>query len=180
MSWFDIFLLAALAGFVALGAKRKLTGLVVGLLSIPLFWVLATFADNGSSGLVVALVMAVLAGVLFGMIGRTSIFKGRGLELPLSIAGGIGGLLTGLLLVGALITSFPVSLSFDRATVYYPSQETPKAVIDAANGSQIFGLGRSIVLFDLLDKTSLSASQQGVYSALNGFFAVGRPWERSN
>jgi hypothetical protein len=180
MSWFDIFLLASLAAFVALGAKRKLTGLLVGILSIPLFRVLLTFADNGTSGIIVAVVMAVLAGVLFGMLGRSSVFKGRGLELPLSIAGGVGGLLTGLLLVGALITSFPVSLSYDKASVYYPSQETPKLLIDAANGSQIFGLGRSIVLLDLLDKTSLSTSQQGIYSALNGFFAVGQPWEKSN
>lgn len=180
MSWFDIFLLASLAAFVALGAKRKLTGLLVGILSIPLFRVLLTFADNGTSGIIVAVVMAVLAGVLFGMLGRSSVFKGRGLELPLSIAGGLGGLLTGLLLVGALITSFPVSLNFDKTNVYYPSQDTPKLLIDAANGSQIFQLGRSIVLFDLLDKTSLSASQQGIYNALNGFFAVGRPWEKSN
>lgn len=180
MSWFDIFLLASLAAFVALGAKRKLTGLLVGVLSIPFFRLFLTFADNGTSGIIVAIVLAVLAGILFGMIGRTSIFKGRGLELPLSIAGGLGGLLTGLLLVGALITSFPVSLNFDRTNVYYPSQDTPKLLIDAANGSQIFQLGRSIVLFDLLDKTDLSASQQGIYNALNGFFAVGRPWERSN
>jgi hypothetical protein len=180
MSWFDIFLLASLAAFVALGAKRKLTGLIVGVLSIPLFRLLVTFADNGMSGIIVAIVMAVLAGILFGMLGRTSVLKGRGLELPLSIAGGVGGLLTGLLLVGALVTSFPLSLSFDRATVYYPSQDTPKLLIDAANQSQLFQLGRSIVLFDLLDKTSLSTGEQGIYNALNGFFAVGRPWEGSN
>jgi hypothetical protein len=181
MSWFDIFLLASLAAFTALGAKRKLTGILVGLLSPLLFRILLTFADRGTSGIIVGIVMAVLAGILFGMLGRASILKQRGLELPLTIAGGLGGLLAGLLLIGTLITSLPIEKRFDGAIVYPPQQVEP-ILASAVNSSQLVKVGRSILLYPLLaeDVAQLPASQRGIYSALHGLFVVGQPWERSN
>jgi hypothetical protein len=181
MSWFDIFLLASIAALTALGAKRKLTGLIVGIFSLLLFRILIVVADKSTSGIIVSVIMAVLAGILFGMLGRASVFKNRGLELPLTIAGGFGGLLTGLLLVGALITSLPIEKRFDGAIVYPPQQLEP-LLSSAVNSSQLVKVGRSILLYPLLaeDATQLPVSQRGVYSALHSLFVVGQPWERSN
>jgi MFS family permease len=183
MSWFDIFLLASVAAFTALGAKRKLTGLIVGVGSVLLYRVLISIADQNTTGLIIAIVMAVLAGVLFGMIGRASVLKQRGLELPLTIAGGVGGFLAGLLLVGALITSLPIEKRFDGAIVYPPTSTTVGTLLGpAVNSSQLVKVGRSILLYPLLaeDTTQLPASQRGMYSALHALFVVGQPWERSN
>jgi hypothetical protein len=181
MSWFDIFLLASVAALTALGAKRKMTGLIVGVASIILFRVLLSVAARNTSGLVIAIVMAVLAGVLFGMLGRAAVFKGRGLELPLTIAGGFGGLLAGLVLVGALITSLPIEKRFDGAVIYPPQQLSP-LLTSAVNSSQLVKVGRSILLYPLLakDTAQVPASQQGLYSALHTFFVVGQPWETSS
>jgi hypothetical protein len=181
MSWFDIFLLASIAALTALGAKRKMTGLIIGVGSLVLFRVLLSVASRNTSGLIVAVVMALLAGVLFGMLGRASVFKGRGLELPLTIGGGIGGLLAGLVLVGALVTSLPIEKRFDGAIVY-PPQQLPPLLTSAVNSSQLVKVGRSILLYPLLAKepSQLPASQQGLYSALHTFFVVGEPWEGSN
>jgi MFS family permease len=177
MSWFDIVLVAGVAALTALGAKRKMTGLIVGLGSLVLFRVLITFTERGLWGIIVALIMAILAGVLFGMLGRAAVLKNRGLELPLSIAGGLGGLLAGIVLVGALVTSLPIEKRFDGAIVY-PPQQLPSILTSAVNSSQLVKVGRSILLYDLPDiQQSLPASQQGLYSALNNFFVVGQPWE---
>ncbi len=182
ISWFDIVLLAGVASLVALGAKRKMTGLIVGLGSIFLFRVLITFADRGISGIIVALVMAILAGVLFGMLGRASVFKQRGLELPLSFAGGFGGLLTGLVLVGALITSLPLQQRFDNTVDYPPTAtELGSLLASGVNSSQLVkGIGRNIVLYSLLADKGIPESQRGIYQALHSYFVVREPWETSN
>jgi hypothetical protein len=180
MSWFDIVLLAGVAALVALGAKRKMTGLIIGFGSLILFRVLISFAERGTRGIVVALVMAVLAGVLFGMLGRASVTKARGLDLAFSIAGGFGGLLTGLVLVGALITSLPLQQRFDN-TIDYPTNETGSLLASGVNSSQLVkGVGRNIVLYSLLADKSIPASQRGVYAALHNYFIVREPWETSN
>lgn len=177
MSWFDIFLLASIAALTALGAKRKMTGVIIGLGSIFLFRVFLTIASRNTSGLIIAVVMALLAGVLFGMLGRASVFKQRGLELPLTIGGGLGGLLAGIVLAGALVTSLPIEKRFDGAIVY-PPQQLPPLLTSAVNSSQLVKVGRSILLYDLPDiQKSLPASQQGIYSTLNSFFVVGQPWQ---
>ncbi len=182
MSWFDIFLLASIAAFTALGAKRKLTGLIVGIGSIVLFRVLLSVASRNMSGLIIAVFMALLAGVLFGMLGRATVFKGRGLELVFTIAGGLGGLFTGLVLVGALVTSLPIEKRFDGAIIYPPQQTVQPLLASAVGSSQLVKVGRSILLYPLLagDATQLPSSQRGVYSALHNLFVVGQPWEGSN
>jgi hypothetical protein len=180
MSWFDIFLLTSIAALTALGAKRKMTGVIIGLGSIILFRVLLSVASRNMSGLIIAVIMALLAGILFGMLGRASVFKQRGLELPLTIGGGVGGLLAGIVLVGALVTSLPIEKRFDGAIVY-PPQQLPPLLTSAVNSSQLVKVGRSILLYDLPDiQKSVPASQQGIYSALNTFFVVGQPWQNSN
>jgi hypothetical protein len=177
MSWFDIFLLATVAALTALGAKRKMTGVIIGVGSVILFRVLLSVASRNTSGLIIAVIMALFAGILFGMLGRASVFKQRGLELPLTIGGGIGGLLAGLVLVGALITSLPIEKRFDGAIVY-PPQQLPPLLTSAVNSSQLVKVGRSILLYDLPDiQKAVPASQQGIYSALNSFFVVGQPWQ---
>ncbi|MGL4608491.1 MAG: hypothetical protein ACRCYY_02230 [Trueperaceae bacterium] len=182
MSWFDIFLLLPVAALTALGAKRQLTGLVVGIGSFLLMRLLMPVAISNNAGLVIALIMAVLAGVLFGMLGRTSVLQQRGLGPILTIAGGLGGFLTSLLLVGMLITSLPIENRFDGAVVYPPTNASVGPLLGpAVNSSQLVKVGRSILLYPLLAKDGqIPTSQQGMYSALHRFLVVGQPWERSN
>lgn len=174
MTWFDILLLIIFATLIALGVKRKLAGFLIGLGGLLLFRpLLVVFEGNP----LIALILALLAGLIFGLISRRLIFKRRGLDLPLSILGGIGGGLLGLLTVLSLITAFEVEPNVNN--VYEISARSiPAAAQSAVLQSRMVRIGRDILLYPLLEQ-QLPTAERSIYRALHNFMVVRNPWERS-
>jgi hypothetical protein len=170
MTWLDLFLVAAFATLTALGAKRKLAGLVVGLVSVLLFkLLLVIFSGNVYIGLVFAL----LAGLLLGLASRFIMLRQRGMPLLSSLAGGFGGALLGLLLVLSVATSFPLGRDVNNFVVY-PDQTLPGQI----RNSQLVNVGRDILLYPSRELNGqIAAGQKGLYQILHNFFVVGKPWE---
>jgi hypothetical protein len=176
MTWLDIFLVFILAALTALGAKRKLAGLMVGVVGFLLFRpLLVVFTGNAYLGLILALP----AGFLLGFMGRAITLRQRALNLPLSIAGGLGGALLGLLIIATVATSFPLGRSIiDPNIVVYPSDNLTPLLRSAAKQSPIVKLGHDILLYPLLEQTGqIPAGRQALYKTLHSFLIVGKPWE---
>jgi hypothetical protein len=177
MNWFDIFLVIAIATMTALGIKRKLVGALIGLAVIPLIWILMTIGNFW-----VGIGMTLAAGVLLGLVGRNILTQQRGLDIPLSILGGIGGFITGLFFVGLMITSLPINYDkINNTYIYPPKFKVPPILFQAFQGSRLVDVGHDILLYPLLEKDPkrIPANQRAVYKTLHNVLVVGQPWERS-
>ena len=176
MNWFDIFLVIAIATMTALGIKRKLVGALVALAAFPLMRVFMMIGNPW-----IGILMAILAGVLVGFLGRNLLIHKRGFDIPLMVLGGMGGLLTGLLFVGLMITSLPINYDKVNNTYIYPPKFNINPILKQAfQESRFVDVGRDILLYPLLDQAGqIPAGQGGTYKALHNVLVVGQPWERS-
>lgn len=173
MSWLDVVLLGVVALLVALGAKRRLSGLVVGVGALLLFRLL--LGVFGSS-VWVGLAFALLAGLLLGLLGRSLSAARRASPRLASVLGGVGGGLLGLLLVLAVVTSLPIERNINDQIVY-PPQRLPLSLRGAVTASAAVDLGRDILLYPLLVEAGMR-ERSGILEGLHGFFVVGEPWNR--
>lgn len=174
MSWFDLFLVTAVAALTAVGAQRKLTGLLVGAVSLVLFRVLLVVFDRS---IFLGLLFALGAGLLIGFAGRSLIQRKRGPLLPGGILGGVGGFALGVLLLFTVVTSLPVERDVQNRVVY-PPPLLPFGMQNAVARSALVDLGRDILLYPLLVAGD-NIEPNGVLAGLHNFFVVDEPWERS-
>lgn len=173
MTWFDALLVLAVAALIALGYKRKLSGLIVGLSGLLLFKLLLV-VFNGNS--YIALFFALVAGLLSGLLSRAIVTRQR-FDLLWGILGGVGGAVLGFLLVLSTITSLPIERNLNNQVVY-PSSLMAEPLKSAVTNSRFVKVGRGILLYPLLESTGrIEESQKGLYRALHDFMVVGRPWE---
>jgi len=175
MTWFDFLLMAFMASLIALGVKRQMGGLLVGVGAMVLFRVLIAISTNSRSA--VAIAFALIAGLILGLFGlKLNSIKIS--ELFKSILGGFGGVLLGILMLLAIITSLPLGKNINDQFVY-PSQQLPRAVRSAVQESYFVDIGRNILLFPLLEKDNhFSASSAKIYRILHNLVVVVKPWEK--
>ena len=173
MTWLDILLMIAFAALLGLGVKRRLAGALVGLGGVLLFRpLLVVFNGN----LYLALGLALVAGLLLGLISRAVVLRQRGADILFSVLGGLGGGLLGILLLLVFVTSLPLERNVNDQIVY-PAQSLPGAVRSAVNASPLVNLGRDILLYPLLEAGGQVTANSGLYRALHSFLVVGNPWE---
>jgi xanthosine utilization system XapX-like protein len=174
MTWIDLLLAVLFAVFIALGAERRLGGLVLGLGGVLLLRPLLLL---GRVNPLLAVVAALVAGLIFALITRRLGRPRRVSPLVLALLGGLGGGLLG----AALVLSASVSLPLERNSanqLVYPPQSMPALVAPAVRGSRVFREGRDILLYPLLDaQGDISASRRPVLEALHSYLVVGEPWE---
>ncbi len=173
MTWLDLVLTGLLALSTALGAQRRMTGLLVGAGAVVLFrLLLGVFSAN----LLIGLAFALFAGVLLGLLGRSLVQQRRGPSLPASLLGGLGGLLLGALLILSTVTSLPIEYNARGEIVYPPqTQFLSLGLQPAVTNSRLVGLGRDILLYPLLAQSNPDQAG-GLLSGLHAFFVVGEPW----
>ncbi len=173
MTWLDVVLLVWIAALTALGAQRKMTGLLVGVGGVALLRILlVVFAHNAAVGLLFALA----AGLLLGFAGRALIQRRRGSALPAVVLGGVGGFLLGVVFVLVTVTSLPIERNLNNQLVY-PPRDLPLNLRGAVINSRLVSLGRDILLYPLLVRDGV-IEPSGVKSGLHAFFVVGEPWNR--
>ena len=175
MTWLDIVLLTWVAALTAVGAQRKMTGLLVGVGGVALLrLLLVVFTRNAGVGLLFAL----SAGLLLGFAGRALIQRRRGSALPSLVLGGVGGFLLGALFALVTVTSLPIERNLNNQLVY-PPRSVPFNMRGAVTNSQLVSLGRDILLYPLLVRDGV-IEPSGVKSGLHSFFIVGEPWNRGS
>lgn len=173
MTWLDIILLSWIAVFTALGAQRKMTGLLVGVGGLVLLrLLLVVFARSVSVGLLFALG----AGLLLGFSGRALIQRRRGPSLPSVVLGGVGGFVLGVMFVIVTVTSLPIERNLNNQLVY-PPRTLPFDMRGGVIDSRLVGVGRDILLYPLLVRDGV-IEPSGLKSGLHAFFVVGEPWNR--
>ncbi len=134
ITWFDALLVTLLAIVTALGARRGLAGLAWGVGGI----VTAFVANLLGMGVLVAAGLALVLGVVSAV--AISRLIPEPLESPWHVvAGGLGGLLLGGVLISALALSFPLLV---RATptgkqAVYPSPDLNTTLRDGVANSAI-------------------------------------------
>lgn len=174
MTWFDLLLTALVALFTALGAQRKMTGLVIGVGAVVLYRILLIMLVQGSA--LVALLFALGAGALLGFAGRALVQRRRGSPTPFAVLGGLGGFLLGLLLLLALITGLPLEVTVNN-TVNYPAAGLPRPLDSAVRQSYLVReTGRAILLYPLMVDAGMLAPN-AVLEGLHRFLVVRLPWE---
>jgi len=174
ITWLDAALVLMVAVFVAVGAHKKLIGLFVGVGAVLLLRPLINVA-NSNPGLAVAL--GLLLGLVFGLAGRR-LGLGQGhTHWGFKALGGLGGLLLGLAMLGALITSLPIQRNPANAReIFYPPRDAPASLASTFQRSRLIAEGRSILLYPLLPTDGLAAGPRRLYSGLHGWLVVGEPW----
>lgn len=175
MSWIDLLAVALIASLTALGAQRRLIGLVVGVggaLALRPLLLLAQW------NVWVALAASLAAGLLLGLLGRNGLPDGRAGAIWRSGLGAVGGLALGLTLVLSVATSLPIQRSpFDPNQLYYPPRNLPSVVQSAVLESYTLGVGRDVLLYPLLQgQGEVPAGADRVFHNLHDWFVVGRPW----
>lgn len=175
MSWIDLLLALLVAAFIALGAERRLAGLMLGVGALLLLRPLLLL---GNSSPLLAVVLALAAGLLLALAARRLERVRRLATTPWQVAGGLGGGLLGLVLVLAAAVSLPIGFN-EVNQIIYPPQNLPGIVAPAVSGSRVFRQGRDILLYPLLDREGeVSDSRRPVLKALHHYLVVGEPWER--
>lgn len=134
ITWFDALLITLLAIATALGARRGLAGLAWGVGSLVVAFVANLLGLGVVAATVVALVLSVIVAVAIGRLIPEPLEKPWHL-----VAGGVGGLLLGALLISSLALSFPMST---RATPtgkvnIYPSSNLNPGLYEAVANSAI-------------------------------------------
>ena len=120
--------------------------------------------------------LAALLGLVLGILGRR-IGIGQDNHWAFKVLGGVGGLLLGAAMVGALITSLPIQRNpANVREIFYPPRNAPAALAATLQRSRLIAEGRAILLYPLLPADSFSASQHRLYSGLHDWLVVGEPW----
>ena len=173
ITWLDAALVLTLAVFVAAGAHKKLIGFFVGVGAALLLRPLSGLA---ASNVVLAVAVALLLGLVFGILGRHLGIRQND-HWGFKVLGGVGGLLLGAAMVGALITSLPIQRNPANAReIFYPPRNAPAALAATFQRSKLIAEGRAILLYPLLPRDGFSANQHRLYSGLHDWLVVGKPW----
>ena len=175
MSVLDIVLVLTVAVVAALGAQRRLTGLLVGLGGALALRPLLILADLNPW---LALVGALLVGLGLALLGRQVLQLSRVPGVVAGVAGGIGGAVLGVAIVISLVTSLPIQRSpFNPNELVYPPDTLPAAVRPAVQRSALVGVGREVLFAPLLNGASaLSRERAVVVDALHRWIVIGEPW----
>lgn len=178
VTWLDALLVLLVVATTALGASRRLAGLTVGVGAVLL---LRPLLVVGSRDLWVAIVAALLGGVLLAVIGQRLAPTSRRQGWGGKAAGGVGGALLGVALLLALVTSLPIQRNpANEHEVFYPPRTAPGTLAVTLNRSPLVGVGRTILLHPLLPAPTpaetRAASAWRVYGALHDWLVVGQPW----
>ncbi|MEX2541295.1 MAG: hypothetical protein WD314_05780 [Trueperaceae bacterium] len=174
MTWIDLLLALLFAVFIALGAERRLGGLLLGvggaLLLRPLLLL-------GQASPLLAVAVALVAGLALALGARRLGRQRRFAPVVLTLLGGFGGGLLG----AALVLSASVSLPLERNSanqLVYPPHGVPALVAPAVRGSRVFREGRDILLYPLLAaQGDIDPSRRPVLEALHSYLVIGEPWE---
>lgn len=173
MNWFDILLIFILAATTALASERKLTGIFVGLGGLILLRPLLLLAN--ATVPLVALIVALIAGLALGFAGRITLQRFRGGNLWLSLGGGISGFLLGCALILAVVTSLPIERDFENRIVY-PPRQLPVVFQEGVMNSRMVRIGRDILLYPLLVRDG-AIEPSGILGGLHGYLVTGEPWK---
>jgi hypothetical protein len=177
VSWLDIVLVAIPPALAVLGAERRLMGLALGVASLALLRPLVVL---GTLSPILALVVALVAGVAVTVIVRALIPPRRTNLLAQQILGGMGGFAMGSVLVLTLVTALPVQRNpINEREIFYPPRNLTEPLGQAVTSSRLVELGRDILLFPLLDgRVGYTDAERTVYGGLHSYLVVGTPWER--
>ncbi len=174
MNWIDLIFIIILAATTALAAQRSLSGLAIGIAGVLLLKPLLMLLQLSTF---LALIFAILLGLMLGIGGRLISRNVRISPLPSRILGGLGGFVLGLALLLVTVTSMPLERDLNGAIVYPPRNLTmPYA--GALQQSRLADLGRDILLYPLLDDAGqIEAGQRAVLQGLHGLLIIKNPWE---
>jgi hypothetical protein len=175
MSVLDVLLVLVIATVAALGAQRRLTGLLIGLGGAVALRPLLTLAELNAW---LALVGALLVGLGLALLGRQVLQVSNAPGLLTSLAGGFGGAVLGLVLVLALVTSMPIQRDpLNPSALIYPPTTLPAAIQPAVKDSAFVSVGREILFAPLLVGPAAIAPERAlVIDALHRWIVVGEPW----
>lgn len=175
MTWIDLLLVLLFAVFVALGAERRLSGLLLGIGGVLLLRPLILLGELSP---VLSVAAALLAGLLISLVARRLGRRRRLQSGRYALLGGVGGALLGAVLVLSASVSLPIERNA-RNQIIYPPQELPGAVGNAVAGSRLLREGRDILLYPLLERQGeLGPGRQQAAKLLHSYLVVGEPWER--
>lgn len=173
ITWIDAVLVLLVAVCTAFGAQRRLVGLVVGVGSVLL---LKPLLVVGSRSSVLALIGAVIGALLLALLAQRIAPPGLRQRWPSKVAGGFGGLVLGLALLVSFVTALPIERHVaDQRAIYYPPVNAPFGMSSTLQASPLVMMGRSIVLYPLLEPPE-SELTQNTYQALRSWFVQGDPW----
>ncbi len=173
VTWLDIVLVLMVATTTALGAKRHLHGLLVGVGGVLL---LRPLLVVGHQDPWIALAAALVGGVLLALIGQRLISPAVRQRWPAMVLGGFGGLVLGLAMLVAIVVSLPIerSAAIQNAIIYPPSN-APLGLSEVFKRSPTVRLGRTILLYPLLEEPE-AEFERTLYPRLRSWFVVGEPW----
>ncbi len=175
MNWIDAALLLIVAATTAVAAERRLAGLVVGVggaLALRPLLLLAQLQPW------LGLVGALVAGLALALLGRHLLPAGpRNAWWP-RLVGGVGGAVLGVAIVVTLVTALPIQRNpVEPGLIYYPPRDLPPTLQRAVFESTLVRLGRSVLLFPLLDaQGAVPAGERQALAALHAWTVVGEPW----
>lgn len=175
MTWLDAVLLLIVAATTAVASERRIAGLVVGVGgALALRPLLALAQLQPWLGLVGALV----AGLALALVGRQLLPAAPRSAFWPRLLGGLGGAVLGTAIVVTLVTSLPIQRNpVEPGLIYYPPRDLPPSLQRAVAGSTLVDLGRSVLLFPLLDaRGGIADGQRPVLAALHAWTVVGEPW----
>ncbi len=175
MTWIDAALMLTVAAAIALAAERRLAGLLVGVGALLALRPLLVLTDlNPWLGLGGALIVS----LLLALVGRHVLPLAPVTGWATRVAGGVGGALLGLAIVVTLVTSLPIQRNpVEPGLIYYPPRDLPANVQPAVADSELMALGRSVLLFPLLDaQGTLDGGARPILGGLHAWFVVGEPW----
>lgn len=174
MTWIDLLLALLFAVLIALGAERRVGGLVLGVGGAVLLRPLLLL---GQASALLALTVALIAGLALALAARRIGVK-RSSSSSHALLGGIGGALLGTALVLSTAVSLPLERN-DVGQLIYPPQELPAMIAPAVRTSRVFREGRDILLYPLLDaQGDVAPRRRPVLRVLHSYLVVGEPWER--
>lgn len=177
-TWIDALLVLMVVSTTALGASRRLVGFTVGVGGVLL---LRPLLVVGSRGVWVAVVTALVGGVILAVIGQRLVPAGKRQGWVGKALGGVGGAALGLTLMFALVTSLPIQRNpANDAEVFYPPRTAPGTLAVDLNRSPLVDVGRSILLHPLLPAPTPAEARANdtwrVYGGLHTWLVVGEPW----
>lgn len=179
MSVLDLALVLIVAALAALGAQRRLSGLLVGIGGVAALHPLLVLADlNPWLGLLGGL----LVGLGLALLGRHVLQLARVTGPGAAVAGGIGGAAIGVAVVLTLVTSLPVGRSpLNPNELTYPPQTLPVVVRPVVQRSALVAVGHDVLFAPLLSgRERMTPERSAVVDALHRWLVVGEPWRRSS
>ncbi len=177
VTWLDVVLVVLVAVLTALGAQKRWIGLAVGVGGVILLRPLLVIAAQDPW---IAIAAAFLGGLLLAILARRLSVAGRGKAWPEMVLGGIGGLVLGLVLMAALVTSLPIQRNpANEREIFYPPRDVAPSLAQVFQRSPLVTAGRGILLYPLLEaQSTLSDAEARIYGGLHALLVVGEPWTR--